>query len=252
MRVVAGGGKTCMLVPVKAVARNGGGVARGRRVDGQVQGYGAVATVGVATLEHMGVIAGSGKTRMLVPVITYTCHCRGVAHGRFVDGQVQGYRTVTTVGVATHEHMGVVAGSGKSCMLIPVEGYASDSGSVTRGRFIHHQCGCGGNAAAGSRFGHLQCVSAGIAGLNIVNGGILSCRSESGRTGPCVGHITCSIRKRALEGGGATSAHFIHGNLNLQSTALGGNTDTILVHTSRVHILHGNREIASIQIFKNR
>ena len=199
----------------------------------------------------MGVVTGSGKTCVLVPIETHACNSGGVARGRSVDGQVQRQGAVATVGVAALKHMGVVTGSGKTCVLVPIKTHACNSGGVARGRFIHYQCSRCGNAATGSRFGHLQCVGASVAGLEITDGGIFIRRSESGRTGPSVGHIARGICERALEFGRATSAHFVHRHLNLQRAALCRNAGTILVRTARVHIFHGHCIATGIKVFKS-
>ena len=86
-QVVAAGSDVSMLVPVEGVAGNGGGVARVAVVDGQVQGYHAVAAARVREGMRQ-VVAAGGDVSMLVPVEAVAGNSSGIARAAIVDGQV--------------------------------------------------------------------------------------------------------------------------------------------------------------------
>ena len=136
-QVVAAGGDVSMLVPVEAVAGNGGRVARAAMVDGQVQGYHAIAAARVREGMRQ-VVAAGGDVSMLVPVEAVAGNGGRVARAAMVDGQVQGYHAIAAARVREGMRQ-VVAAGGDVSMLVPVEAVAGNSGRVARVAIVDGQ-----------------------------------------------------------------------------------------------------------------
>ena len=86
-QIVATGGDVSMLVPVEAVAGNGGGVARAAVVDRQVQGHHAVAAARVRECVRQVVATGSDIS-MFIPVEEVAGNSGGVTNGWGIDGEM--------------------------------------------------------------------------------------------------------------------------------------------------------------------
>ena len=121
-----------MVVPVKAVAHDGGGVADGAVVDGKIQGDGAVATCRVGKEVRQGV-GGRGEVGVVVPVKAVAHDGGGVADGAVVDGEVEGDGAVAALGRKQIVRRGGRGGEGG---VVPGELVASDGGGVARQRCV--------------------------------------------------------------------------------------------------------------------
>ena len=149
---VAGRGEVSVVVPVEAVAHDGGGVARGAVVDGEVEGEGTVAVPLVASGEEVRqCVVGGGEVGVVVPVEAVAHDGGGVANGAVVDGKIQGDGAVATYRVGKEVRQ-CVGGGGEVGVVVPVKAVAHDGGSVAIGAVVDGEVeGDGAVAALGRK-----------------------------------------------------------------------------------------------------
>ena len=138
MYVVATLREVRVLVPVEAVASNGGGIARVGVVDGQMQRHHRVATGRIR--ERVGVVAGRGEV-LTIPVKTTVNHSRCVSRRNSVHRQSQRDHTVactrTDNGVEIHLCSDLRCHNCKTIFIVIVT--LADGSRKVRDRFAAHR-----------------------------------------------------------------------------------------------------------------